>query len=85
MKRYEIRHVYTNDVLSSVEAETPLAALDAYAVAEGFVPYSELPQEEDEFGQLEDRWTFTIPDGVLAGSLAGTFTNYAIAAIEVTR
>lgn len=73
MPRYDIEHVYTGEVLDSIEAETPLAALDAYAVKEGFVPYSELPVEEGD-----GEWTYTLPDG----RLAGIFTNYEISARE---
>lgn len=74
MPMYEIRDHITSPALMTVEAATPLAALDAYAVAEGFSPYSDLPTEG-----TDGEWTYTRPDGLLGA----VFTNYEIVAVPL--
>lgn len=72
MTTYRVEHAYTGEVLALVDAGRPIEALDKYAVDEGFVPYSELPEEDGQ------HWTYEV-DGVLHG----VFTNYEIRAVPV--
>jgi hypothetical protein len=71
MTTFRIEHAYTGEVLALVCAAGDLEALDRYAVAEGFSPYSELDVEEPN-----GEWTYMV-DGVLHG----VFTNYEIRAV----
>lgn len=78
MTRYFVEHVYTGEALMGpVEAETPLEALDAYAVAEGFPPYSEIIADESIAADEREGWVHDRGDG----SMSAVFTNYEIVAV----
>lgn len=60
--------------LCPITAETPLQALDLFAVNEGFVPYSELPIEDGaEWHGVDEH-----------GRTWGIFTNTTVWALPVT-
>lgn len=60
-------------ILFTVEADSPLAALDAYAIAEGFAPYSEVSKAEPELAP------YAMPGR--PNVLGACFANYEIFAM----
>lgn len=72
-KTYDVCDIRSGEVLATVTADSPLAALDAYAVGEGFPPYSDLIVDDPDGG-----FVYQMPDG----TIGAVFTNYEITAKE---
>jgi hypothetical protein len=79
MTLFAIQDQYGGQTLMLTAAETPLKALDAYAVSEGFPPYSDLIDAYDHPDEKEG-WIYQTRNG-LTGAI---FTNYEILAVPVT-
>lgn len=71
MTLYAVQDGYGGTTLMLTEAAEPVYALDAYAVREGFAPYSQL-EEPDEY-------LYTTSGGLLGA----VFTNSEIVAVPV--
>jgi hypothetical protein len=68
---YNVQDTYGGATLMIVAADAPIGALDAFAVREGFPPYS----------ALDDVSEYTYTDD--AGRLGAVFTNHEIVAVPV--